>query len=93
MGQQVLVIGEFHAQLGRDLGFLGHALQPLLQNMTPGKWHTVALALHCDDARSKPQSAAEAVRFSTDQQFSLAVADIALVNTVTPSALLLGCGQ
>jgi len=69
------------------------SLQPLLQNMTPGTWHTVALALHCDDVLRKPQSAEEAVRFSTSQPFSLAVADIALVNTVSPSALLLGCEQ
>ena len=68
-------------------------MQPLLQHMTPGKWYSIALPVQCDSKLPDAFAAEEALRFSTTQPFSLAVADIALVNTVEPSAMVLQCGQ
>uniref|UniRef100_UPI0040476DD0 glycoside hydrolase family 3 N-terminal domain-containing protein n=1 Tax=Rheinheimera sp. TaxID=1869214 RepID=UPI0040476DD0 len=68
------------------------SLQPLLQHLPAGKWHSLALPLHCDTADTV-QSVEEAVRFTAKQPSSLAVADIALVNSVTSSTLVLGCGS
>lgn len=68
-------------------------MQSLLQNMSPGKWYSIALPVQCDSKLPAAFVAEEAVRFSTTQPFSLAVADIALVNTVQPSAMVLECGQ
>ncbi|WP_166840395.1 glycoside hydrolase family 3 protein [Rheinheimera pleomorphica] len=66
------------------------SLQPLLQQLPAGKWHSLALPLHCD-AASTVQSVEEAVRFTAAPPSSLAVADIALVNSVASSTLVLGC--
>lgn len=68
------------------------SLQPLLQHLPAGRWHSLALPLHCDAADTMP-SVEEAVRFTAKQPSSLAVADIALVNSVTSSTLVLGCGS
>ncbi|MDP5144205.1 glycoside hydrolase family 3 C-terminal domain-containing protein [Rheinheimera baltica] len=69
------------------------SLKPVLQNITAGKWYTLALPLHCEGAAGPVHSAEEAVRFTAAQPVSLAVADIALVNTVASSTILLDCAQ
>lgn len=69
------------------------SLQPVLQNMTAGKWYNIALPLHCEGEAGPVNLVQEAVRFTAAQPFSLAVADIALVNTVASSTILLECAQ
>ncbi|PIW62660.1 glycoside hydrolase family 3 protein [Shewanella sp. CG12_big_fil_rev_8_21_14_0_65_47_15] len=69
------------------------SILPLVSGLALGQWHTLAIPLHCDGAPNRPQVAEDALRLTTKQQFSLAVADIALVKTAAPSALVLDCGQ
>lgn len=69
------------------------SILPLVRGLALGQWHTVAIPLHCDGAPNRPQVAEDALRLTTKQQFSLAVADIALVKMAAPSALVLDCGQ
>jgi beta-glucosidase len=69
------------------------SLKPVLHNMTAGKWYNIALPLHCEGEAGPVNLVQEAVRFTAAQPFSLAVADIALVNTVASSTILLECAQ
>ena len=69
------------------------SLKPVLQNMAAGKWYNIALPLHCEGEAGPVNLVQEAVRFTAAQPFSLAVADIALVNTVASSTILLECAQ
>lgn len=69
------------------------SILPLVRGLALGQWHTVAIPLHCDGAPNRPQVAEDALRLTTKQQFSLAVADIALVKMAAPSARVLDCGQ
>ncbi|GAA0555725.1 exo 1,3/1,4-beta-D-glucan glucohydrolase [Rheinheimera aquimaris] len=69
------------------------SLEPVLQNMAAGKWYNIALPLHCEGEAGPVNLVQEAVRFTAAQPFSLAVADIALVNTVASSTILLECAQ
>jgi len=64
----------------------------LLSSLERGQWHTIALPLHCESA-AVLKAAEDAMRLSTKQQFSLALADIALVNSVAKTTQLLDCGQ
>ncbi|WP_281246195.1 putative glycoside hydrolase [Rheinheimera pacifica] len=68
------------------------SLLPLLSGLSRGQWHTIALPLYCEGARA-PQVAEDAMRLSTTQPFSLALADIALVTAVTEATQVLDCAQ
>ena len=68
------------------------SLQPLLSRLERGQWHTIALPLHCEGKKA-PQVAEDAMRLSATQQFSLALADIALVNSHAQTTQVMGCVQ
>jgi beta-glucosidase len=66
------------------------SLLPLLTGLECGQWHTIALPLHCEGAGAV-HVAEDAMRLSTTQPFSLALADIALVNSVAQTTQVLDC--
>lgn len=68
------------------------SLLPLLSGLSRGQWHTIALPLYCEGARA-PQVAEDAMRLSTTQPFSLALADIALVNSLAQTTQVFDCAQ
>lgn len=68
------------------------SLLPVLSGLSRGQWHTIALPLHCEGTKA-PKLVEDAMRLGTTQPFSLALADIALVNRVAQTTMLLDCAQ
>lgn len=67
-------------------------LQPLLTGLERGQWYIIALPLHCEGAKAPPV-AEDVMRLSTRQQFSLALADIAMVDSVAQTTQIVACAQ
>ncbi|CAM5222213.1 glycoside hydrolase family 3 N-terminal domain-containing protein [Alishewanella longhuensis] len=67
------------------------ALGPLLSTLAPGQWQSIALPLNCHVQSNSPITTA--LRLSSNGNFSLALANIALVNEVSSHTLLLDCPQ
>lgn len=66
-------------------------LLPVVSGIARGQWHTIALSLHCDAAPTAQQIVEDAIRISASGQFSLAVANIALVKSTAEATLVLDC--
>lgn len=73
------------------------SLLPLLTGLKRGQWYTIAWPLSCGnkmqagDEQAESRTVEELLRFNASGEFSLAIAEVALVATANESALLQQC--
>ncbi|QJR80740.1 glycoside hydrolase family 3 protein [Alteromonas pelagimontana] len=65
----------------------------LAASLSPGEWQNVAIPLNCATTPASPEPISDALRISAEKPFSVALADIAIVNSIASDAATFTCGD